>query len=129
MITSSGKPGSEEEERSGVGLIKSCIFYNFFDQCRAGINSGLWFERCHLSEARNCSIHAVNPKVIKVLNCTVSKPCVTAFKIEWLRNSSNTDKSRTIKLIGNEIYGSGNDSIIISSKNDFSAHNLKILIN
>ena len=31
-------------------------------------------------------------------------------------------------MIGNEVYGSGSESIAIVSKGEFSAHNLKILI-
>lgn len=90
-------------------IIKSCIFYNFYDQCRVGVNSTLSLEKCHLSEARNNSIHATNPKSIKVINCTISKPAQSGVRIDWLSESNSTDKCRKIQILNNEIYGTGDE--------------------
>jgi predicted DNA-binding protein (UPF0278 family) len=50
------------EENNNADLrISSSIFYNFYDQIRAGINSSLFIEKCHFSECINNTIYMVNP--------------------------------------------------------------------
>lgn len=77
-------------------MVKSCIFYNFFDQCRIGLNGTISLEKCHLSEARNSAIYAINPKNLKVKNCVISKPANIGIKVEWLQESDHQDKCRII---------------------------------
>ena len=84
------------QQFTGVAMVKSCIFYNFFDQCRLGVNGTLIMEKCHMSECRSYALHAVNPKTVKVLTCTISKPMKTGILIQWLKDSDNTDKCRMI---------------------------------
>jgi hypothetical protein len=50
----------------GSIYLKSCIFYNFYDSIRCGVNGAVHLDKSHLSECRNNSLHAVNPKAVKV---------------------------------------------------------------
>ena len=56
------KEMKEMEQNTSIVVIKSCIFFNFFDQIRAGLNSTVMLEKCHLSEAKNHGLYCVNPK-------------------------------------------------------------------
>ena len=121
---------NQEENKTQV-LIKSCIFYNFFDQVRVGVDSSLYMEKCHLSEPRNNAVHAVNPKALRISNCSISKPNLSGVLVEWLEHSSQNEKCRVVQINGNEIYGvclEAGAAIQVSSKPEFSAHNLKIKI-
>ena len=105
----------EHDDNSAELRIKSCIFYNFYNQIRAGLNSTIIIEKCHLSECRNNAVHAVNPKVFKIINCTVSKPIGSGILCEWLSYSHASNKGRQIFIEGNEIYGSGKEGIAVVS--------------
>lgn len=106
---------SDIEENTATAIIKSCIFYNFYDQCRVGVDSTLIMEKCHMSECRSNSIHAINPKILKISNCTISKPSKNGLLVEWLRDSNNINKCRSIIIESNEIYGAGNLGLSIMS--------------
>jgi hypothetical protein len=116
--------------------IGSCIFFNFWDQCRAGIDSEVLIEKCHLSEPRNNNIVAINPRVLKIIGCNFSKPSRHCVLVEWLPTSFQTEKCRNLYVEGCELYNSGSSSILIAPKKDLPAdnqlnscaHNLKIQI-
>lgn len=89
-----GSKVSEEHFQNrfqGSLYLKSCIFYNFFDSIRSGVNASVNIVKCHLSECRNNSIYAVNPRVLKVANSTLSKPLANCISVDMLQQSDDTD--------------------------------------
>lgn len=102
----------ERVQKAEVHLM-SCIFFNFFDQCRIGYDTTVLLEKCHLSEARNTSIHALNPRVLKVIECNFSKPGRHCILSEWLPTSTRTEKCRNLQVEGCDMYSSGATSILV----------------
>jgi hypothetical protein len=85
-----------EKKSKAQALIRSCIFFNFYDQIRVGIDSHVFIERCHLSESRNISVNAINPRALKVIGSNFSKPAKHGLQCEWLPKSSKTEKCRNL---------------------------------
>jgi len=75
---------SDSHKYTGSLHVKSCIFYNFFDQFRCGMNASITLEKCHLSECRGNAVYCVNPKTMRVSSTTISKPMQTGVLVEWL---------------------------------------------
>lgn len=55
------------------------------------MNASVNIVKCHLSECRNNSIYAVNPRVLKVANSTLSKPLANCISVDMLQQSDDTD--------------------------------------
>lgn len=92
------------EENNNADLrISSCIFYNFFDQVRAGLNSKILIEKCHFSECRNNSIYLVNPCSALIRNNTITKAGQNAILVEMLSVSHWVEKARVVDITRNEI--------------------------
>lgn len=51
-----------------------------------------------MSEPRNNCVNAVNSKLVKVINCSLSKPLQSAISIKWLSESNCTDVARKILI-------------------------------
>ena len=120
----------EERKRNAKVYIKSCIFFNFYDQVRLGVDTSVFLERCHMSEARNNAVHALNPCILKIEGCNFSKPSKHGVLCEWLPLSSMTEKCRRLTIEGCDFNFSGSSSILVQpSKGDLltsCAHNLGI---
>ena len=109
--------------------ISSCIFYNFYDQVRAGINSKVLIEKCHFSECRNNSIYLVNPVSALIRNNTISRASYSSILVDMLSRSHWVEKTRKINISNNEIQMASQNGIHITSQDNLiSAHNLKIFI-
>lgn len=76
--------------------ISSSIFYNFYDQVRAGLNSKILIEKCHFSECRNNSIYLVNPCSALIRNNTITRAGKNGILCEWLSYSHWVEKSRKV---------------------------------
>jgi hypothetical protein len=96
-------------------------------------------EKCHMSEAKSNSINSLNPRALRVVGCNFSKPLKHCILVEWLQQSSNTEKCRNISIEGCDLYASGGTSVLIHTSTEqgksqetptpipsFSVHNLKI---
>jgi len=79
-------------------FLKSCIFYNFHDSVRAGVNSAVHLEKCHMSECRNNAVYALNPRNLKVRLSTLTKPFANGVCVEMLDSSSDLDVVRNVVL-------------------------------
>lgn len=116
----------------GSVYVKSCIFFNFFDQLRLNVNTRGVLERCHLSEARNNSLHALNPCALRVEGCNFSKAGKHGICCEWLARSSQTSKCRRLTIEACDFTLSGSASIIIQPSHKgnmkYFAHNLIVEI-
>ena len=109
--------------------ISSCIFYNFYDQVRAGINSKVLIEKCHFSECRNNSIYLVNPVSALIRKNTISRASYSSILVDMLSRSHWVEKTRKINISNNEIQMASQNGIHITSQDNLiSAHNLKIFI-
>jgi hypothetical protein len=76
-----------------------------------------------MSEARNNSVSAINPRCLMVLGSNFSKPTRHCINAEWLKSSTNTEKCRIIHIEGCDIYSSGGTSILVQSLQDFPSEN------
>lgn len=94
-------------------FLRSCIFFNFFEQIKLGIDSFAILEKCHMSEAKCTSVYSINPRYLKIVGCNFSKPQKHCCLIEWLQQSSNKEKCRNIVIEGCDLYASGGTSVII----------------
>ena len=52
-------------------LITSCIFYNFSNVCRAGINSSIVIQKSLIKDSLAVAIHSVNPKALMIDRCSI----------------------------------------------------------
>ena len=66
-----------------------------------------------MSEARNNSVAAINPRVLKVVGSNFSKPIRHCINAEWLQFSTNTEKGLSVHIEGCDLYSSGGTSILI----------------
>ena len=121
---------ASEGVSGGRVYLKSCIFFNFFDQIKLGANASSFIERCHMSEAKNISLSAINPCAFKVVGCNFSKPGRHGILCEWLQESSQTETCRRIAIEGCEFNQTGSASISIQPSHrgqmKACAHNLII---
>lgn len=76
--------------------ISSSIFYNFYDQIRAGLNTKILIEKCHFSECRNNSIYLINPCSALIRNNSITRAGHNAILCEWLVHSNWVEKTRQL---------------------------------
>lgn len=96
-------------------LVTSCIFHNFNNVVRAGVNATMAFQKSVIKDSKGHSIHCVNPKAIMVDRCSIQSPKKSGIIIEWLKFSDKLDQARNIFISGNEIKSTGKDGIVIQS--------------
>jgi hypothetical protein len=110
--------------------VSSCNIEGFTEVCRAGVNSFIFFDKCHISGCSGNVISSMNPKDLCIKNCVIDKAEKTGIDIYLFNDpssainlptsktdtmiSSNTERS--ILIEGNDIRTAGNYGINIWSE-------------
>lgn len=100
-----------QENNNAELKVSSSIFYNFYDQICAGLNSKVLIEKCHFSECRNNSIYLVNPCSALIRNNTITRAGQNAILCEMLSRSHWVEKTRKLEIIKNEIQISNRNGV------------------
>lgn len=103
------------QEINSMILITSCIFHNFFNVYKGGVNATATFQKCVIKDTRSHSMHAVNPKALFIDRCSIINVKKCGIFIEWLKHSNHTEVGRNIVISGSEIRNTANEGIFIQA--------------
>lgn len=111
-------------------VVSSCSIEGFTEVCRAGVNSTIVFDKCHISGCSGNVISSINPKDLCIKNCVIEKSEKTGIDLYLFNDPSavmNSPCSRTdtmmssytersVLIEGNDIRAAGNYGINIWSE-------------
>ena len=63
-------PKGENQTFNGIGMFSSCVFHNFYQVARGGVNATLSLQKCVIKETRSHGIHLVNPSATMIDRCS-----------------------------------------------------------
>lgn len=102
-------------------FISSCNISNFYECCRAGVNSSLVIERSHIAGCCGSAINIMNPRELSIKNSVIDKIEKTAVDVNIITDPSagialgtsrteslnSLQNERTLVIEGNDIRNTG----------------------
>ena len=62
----------------------SCIFHNFYNVVRGGVNSTVVVQKCVIKETKSHAFHLANPKAVLIDRNNIANSKRSAILVDWL---------------------------------------------